>query len=105
MTGTAMTEAGEFLETYNLEVTETTTNVPTVRKDSDDEVYRTAREKYQSILEQARDCQQRGQPILVGTVSKEKSELLSAGLKKDGIKYQVLNARHHEQEAVISTKA
>src|SRR3546814_1596224 len=105
MTGTAMTEAGEFLETYNLEVTEIPTNVPTVRKDSDDEVYRTAKEKYQAILEKMRDCQQRGQPILVGTVSIEKSELLSAGLKKDGIKHQVLNARFHEQEAFIIAQA
>src|SRR3546814_14996820 len=86
-------------------VTEIPTNVPTVRKDSDDEVYRTAKEKYQAILEQVRDCQQRGQPILVGTVSIEKSELLSAGLKKDGIKHQVLNARFHEQEAFIIAQA
>src|SRR3546814_8964182 len=105
MTGTAMTEAGEFLETYNLEVTESPTNVPTVRKHSEDEVYRTAKEKYQAILVQVRDCQQRGQPILFGTVSIEKSELLSAGLKKDGIKHQVLNARFHEQEAFIIAQA
>ena len=105
MTGTAMTEAGEFLETYNLEVIEIPTNVPTVRKDFDDEVYRTAKEKYQAILEQVRDCQQRGQPMLVGTVSIEKSELLSAALKKDGIKHQVLNARFHEQEAFIIAQA
>src|SRR3546814_4961361 len=68
-------------------------------------IYRTAKEKYQAILEQVRDCQQRGQPILVGTVSIEKSELLSAGLKKDGIKHQVLNARFHEQEAFIIAQA
>src|SRR3546814_11425490 len=98
MTGTAMTEEGEFLETYNLEVTEIPTNVPTARKDSDDEVYRTAKEKYQAILEQVRDCQQRGQPILVGTVSIEKPELLSAGLKKAGSKHQGLNDGVHEQE-------
>ena len=105
MTGTAMTEAGEFLETYNLEVIEIPTNVATVRKDYDDEVYRTAKEKYQAILEQVRDCQQRGQPVLVGTVSIEKSELLSAALKKEGIKHQVLNARFHEQEAFIIAQA
>ncbi|GAB4373462.1 MAG: preprotein translocase subunit SecA [Kiloniellaceae bacterium] len=105
MTGTAMTEAGEFLETYSLEVIEIPTNVRVVRKDWDDEVYRTAREKYDAILEQVRDCQQRGQPILVGTVSIEKSELLSAALKKAGIKHQVLNARFHEQEAFIIAQA
>jgi preprotein translocase subunit SecA len=105
MTGTAMTEAGEFLETYNLEVIEIPTNVATVRKDYDDEVYRTAKEKYQAILEQVRDCQQRGQPVLVGTVSIEKSELLSAALKQEGIKHQVLNARFHEQEAFIIAQA
>ncbi|MGF1631675.1 MAG: preprotein translocase subunit SecA [Kiloniellaceae bacterium] len=105
MTGTAMTEAGEFLETYNLEVIEIPTNVPTVRKDFDDEVYRTAKEKYQAVLEQVRDCQQRGQPILVGTVSIEKSEMLAAALKQQGIKHQVLNARFHEQEAFIIAQA
>ena len=105
MTGTAMTEAGEFLETYNLEVIEIPTNVPTVRKDYDDEVYRTAKEKYQAMLEQVRECQQRGQPILVGTVSIEKSEMLADALKKEGIKHQVLNARFHEQEAFIISQA
>src|SRR3546814_3384698 len=100
-----MAGAGELLETYNLEVTERPTNVPTVREASDDGVDRTAKEKYQAILEQVRDCQQRGQPILVGTVSSEKSELLSAGLKKDGIKHQVLKARFHEQEAFIIAQA
>ncbi|MEQ8402457.1 MAG: preprotein translocase subunit SecA [Roseitalea porphyridii] len=105
MTGTAMTEAGEFLETYNLEVVEIPTNVPAIRKDYDDEVYRTAKEKYQAIFEQVRDCQQRGQPILVGTVSIEKSELLSEMLTKQAIKHQVLNARFHEQEAFIIAQA
>ncbi|MPZ08799.1 MAG: preprotein translocase subunit SecA [Kiloniellaceae bacterium] len=105
MTGTAMTEAGEFLETYSLEVIEIPTNVPTVRKDFDDEVYRTATEKYQAVVEQVRDCQQRGQPILVGTVSIEKSEMLAAALKQQGITHQVLNARFHEQEAFIIAQA
>ncbi|MEO3427232.1 preprotein translocase subunit SecA [Pelagibius sp. CAU 1746] len=105
MTGTAMTEAGEFLETYDLEVIEIPTNVEVVREDADDEVYRTAKEKYQAMLEQIRDCQERGQPILVGTVSIEKSELLSELLKKAGIKHQVLNARFHEQEAFIIAQA
>ncbi|MGE5767716.1 MAG: SEC-C metal-binding domain-containing protein, partial [Bacteroidota bacterium] len=97
--------AGEFQETYGLEVIEIPTHVPVVRKDYDDEVYRTAKEKYLAILEQVRDCQQRGQPILVGTVSIEKSEMLSAALKSDGITHQVLNARFHEQEAFIIAQA
>ena len=105
MTGTAMTEAGEFMETYGLEVIEIPTNVVITRKDWDDEVYRTAKEKYQAMLEQIIECQKRGQPILVGTVSIEKSELLSAGLKKEGIDHQVLNARFHEQEAFIIAQA
>ncbi|MGF1593279.1 MAG: preprotein translocase subunit SecA [Kiloniellaceae bacterium] len=105
MTGTAMTEAGEFMETYGLEVIEIPTNVPAIRKDWDDEVYRTAKEKYQAVLEQVRDCQQRGQPILVGTVSIEKSEMLSDALKQQGIPHQVLNARFHEQEAFIIAQA
>ncbi len=105
MTGTAMTEAGEFLETYDLEVIEIPTNVPAVRKDYDDEVYRTAKEKYQAMLEQIRDCQERGQPVLVGTVSIEKSELLAELLKQAGVKHQVLNARFHEQEAFIIAQA
>ncbi len=105
MTGTAMTEAGEFMETYGLEVIEIPTNVPAIRIDHDDEVYRTAKEKYQAMLEQIRDCQQRGQPILVGTVSIEKSELLADTLKQQGIKHQVLNARFHEQEAFIIAQA
>ncbi len=105
MTGTAMTEAGEFMETYGLEVIEIPTNVEITRKDWDDEVYRTAKEKYQAMLEQIIECQKRGQPILVGTVSIEKSELLSAGLKKEGIPHQVLNARFHEQEAFIIAQA
>ena len=105
MTGTAMTEAGEFQETYGLEVIDIPTNVPAIRKDYDDEVYRTAKEKYQAILEQIRDCEQRAQPVLVGTVSIEKSEFLSDMLKKQGIKHQVLNARFHEQEAFIIAQA
>jgi len=105
MTGTAMTEAGEFMETYGLEVIEIPTNVPVVRQDWDDEVYRTAQEKYQAMLEQIIDCQQRGQPILVGTVSIEKSELLADMLKKKDIQHQVLNARFHEQEAHIIAQA
>ena len=105
MTGTAMTEATEFQETYGLEVIEIPTNVAVVREDHDDEVYRTAKEKHQAIIDQVRDCQERKQPILVGTVSIEKSELLASLLKKEGIKHQVLNARFHEQEAFIIAQA
>jgi len=105
MTGTAMTEAGEFVDTYKLEVIEIPTNVEVVRIDHDDEVYRTAKEKYTAILEQVQDCRKRGQPILVGTVSIEKSEMLSDILKKQKIPHQVLNARFHEQEAYIIGQA
>ncbi|WP_420346469.1 preprotein translocase subunit SecA [Pelagibius sp.] len=105
MTGTAMTEATEFQETYALEVIEIPTNVEVVRVDHDDEVYRTAAEKHTAILEQIRDCQERKQPVLVGTVSIEKSEMLSEVLKKEKIRHQVLNARFHEQEAFIIAQA
>jgi len=105
MTGTAMTEASEFAEIYKLEVVEVPTHLEMVRDDQDDEVYRTAEEKYQAILELIEECQQRGQPVLVGTVSIEKSELLADYLKKKGTKHNVLNARHHEQEAYIIAQA
>ena len=99
MTGTAMTEAGEFAEIYKLEVVDIPTNVPCIRVDDDDEVYRTVGEKYDAIVELIEDCRERGQPVLVGTVSIEKSEHLSALLKKKKVPHQVLNARYHEQEA------
>ncbi len=105
MTGTAMTEAGEFSEIYKLEVAEIPTNVPCIRDDMDDEVYRTADEKDEAILELITDCQKRGQPSLVGTVSIEKSEHLSGLLKKRKVTHQVLNARYHEQEAYIIAQA
>ena len=105
MTGTAMTEAGEFAEIYKLEVVEIPTNLPCIRDDMDDEVYRTAEEKNAAIIELIEDCQKRNQPILVGTVSIEKSEHLSALLKKRKIVHNVLNARYHEQEAVIIAQA
>ena len=105
MTGTAMTEAAEFSDIYGLDAIEIPTNVPCIREDFDDEVYRTAREKYDAILEQVRDCQARKQPLLVGTVSIEKSEALAAMLKKAKIEHQVLNARFHEQEAFIIAQA
>jgi preprotein translocase subunit SecA len=105
MTGTAMTEAGEFAEIYKLEVVEIPTNVPVARVDHDDEVYRTVDEKYAAIVEQIQDCHARQQPVLVGTVSIEKSEQLAAALKKANIKHYVLNARYHEQEAHIIAQA
>ena len=105
MTGTAMTEAGEFAEIYELDVVEVPTNLPCIRDDMDDEVYRTAGEKDTAIIELIVDCQKRNQPILVGTVSIEKSEHLSALLKKRKIPHNVLNARYHEQEASIIAQA
>jgi preprotein translocase subunit SecA len=115
MTGTAATEAQEFLDIYKMDVAEIPTNRPVVRIDDDDEVYRTAAEKNQSIIAQIEDCYRRGQPILVGTVSIEKSEQLSEllkahkfeidGKKQNGIPHNVLNARYHEQEALIVADA
>nr|MBC8445183.1 preprotein translocase subunit SecA [Rhodospirillaceae bacterium] len=105
MTGTAMTEAGEFSEIYGLEVIDIPTNVDCIRKDMDDEVYRTTGEKDAAILELIKKCQKHQQPALVGTVSIEKSEHLSALMTKEGIKHNVLNARHHEQEAMIIARA
>jgi len=105
MTGTAMTEAGEFSEIYKLEVAEIPTNVNVIRKDDDDEVYRTAAEKAEAIINLIEECRKREQPVLVGTVSIEKSEHLSELLKKRKIPHQVLNARYHEQEAFIIAQA
>jgi preprotein translocase subunit SecA len=105
MTGTAATEAEEFMDIYRLDVIEIPTNVPVARKDEDDEVYRTAREKYAAIIETIRDARQRGQPVLVGTTSIEKSEILSGMLKQQNIPHNVLNARYHEQEAQIIAQA
>ena len=105
MTGTAMTEAAEFQDIYKLDVIEIPTNKPIQRIDDDDVVYRTAKEKYNAIIEDLQDCAERGQPVLVGTVSIEKSELLSTLLAQKKIKHQVLNARHHEQEAQIVAQA
>src|SRR6266478_1037504 len=130
MTGTAMTEADEFIDIYNLEVIEVPTNMPMIRVDEDDEVYRTAAEKYRSILALIEDCKQRGQPVLVGTTSIEKSEQLAEMLRKlgweqhdfadpdafaalysgdDGASkakvFAILNARYHEQEAYIIGQA
>ncbi|HWE07050.1 MAG TPA: preprotein translocase subunit SecA [Rhizomicrobium sp.] len=105
MTGTAMTEAAEFMDIYKLDVLEVPTNMPVNRTDSDDEVYRTAGEKDEAIIALVKDCHERGQPMLVGTTSIEKSEHLSALLKKRKIRHNVLNARYHEQEAVIVAQA
>ncbi len=105
MTGTAMTEAPEFADIYNLDVVEIPTHLPCVRDDQDDEVYRTAREKYDAIVGLIEECRERQQPVLVGTVSIEKSEVLSALLKRKKIPHQVLNARYHEQEAFIISQA
>ena len=105
MTGTASTEAEEFMEIYRLGVVEVPTNRPVARKDEHDQVYRTAREKYDGIVATIKEAHEKGQPILVGTTSIEKSEFLSGLLKQAGIPHNVLNARHHEQEAKIVADA
>jgi preprotein translocase subunit SecA len=105
MTGTAMTDAPEFEEIYKLPTVEIPTNLPIQRKDYDDEVYLTAKEKYNAVVKLIRECQDRRQPVLVGTTSIEKSEVLSALLTKEKIAHQVLNARYHEQEALIIAEA
>src|SRR5688572_6293022 len=130
MTGTALTEADEFLDIYNLEVLEVPTNMPLIRIDDDDEVYRTTAEKYRSIITLIEDCKKRGQPVLVGTTSIEKSEQLAEMLRQEGWEqhdftdpnafaalysgddgaantkvFAILNARYHEQEAYIVSQA
>ena len=105
MTGTALTEAAEFMDIYKLDVLEVPTNRPMIRVDSDDEVYRTVEEKYDAIIKLIEDAQTKNQPVLVGTTSIEKSEQLSELLKKRKIKHNVLNARYHEQEATIVAQA
>jgi preprotein translocase subunit SecA len=105
MTGTAMTEADEFAEIYKLDVVEIPTNVPCVRKDEDDEVYRTAAEKYEAVATLIEESRKAGQPVLVGTTSIEKSETISNILKQKRIPHAVLNARFHEQEAEIIAQA
>lgn len=105
MTGTAVTEASEFEAIYKLGVVEIPTNKPVARVDIDDELYRTANEKYRAVIEDVKECVAKGQPILVGTASIEKSELLSDLFSKEKIKHTVLNARFHEQEAQIVAQA
>lgn len=105
MTGTALTEESEFREIYYLDVVEIPTNKPMIRADHNDLVYRSQAGKNTAIIEQIKECHAKGQPVLVGTVSVEKSELLSRLLSKEGIKHNVLNAKYHEQEAEIIAQA
>lgn len=105
MTGTAMTEASEFMDIYKLGVVEIPTNVPVARIDENDKIYKSTADKEKAIIELIKECHDRKQPVLVGTVSIEKSEALSASLKKAKIPHQVLNARYHEQEASIISQA
>ncbi len=105
MTGTAMTEEDEFRQIYHLDVIEIPTNKPVQRKDNPDAVYKTQQAKYNAVIEQIVTCHEKGQPVLVGTVSIEKSELLSSMLKKRGIKHEVLNAKYHDKEAEIVAQA
>jgi preprotein translocase subunit SecA len=105
MTGTAMTEATEFSDIYSLEVIEIPTNVAVSREDFDDEIYRTSAERNEAVIALIKECHERQQPVLVGTVSIEKSEHLSSLLKKAKVPHQVLNARHHEKEAYIVGQA
>ncbi len=105
MTGTAMTEADEFAEIYKLEVIEIPTNVPVIRNDEHDEVYRTAEEKYEAVAKLIDEARSRQQPVLVGTTSIEKSEIISELLKKKRVPHAVLNARYHEQESEIVAQA
>ncbi len=105
MTGTAMTEKDEFEAIYNLRTVEIPTNLPAIREDHHDEIYRTAEEKYEAIVRLIEDCRSKDQPVLVGTTSIDKSEKLSKYLKKLGVQHNVLNARYHEQEAQIIAQA
>ena len=105
MTGTALTEQEEFATIYHLDVVEIPTNKPVIRQDHTDVVYKNVAGKYRAIVEQVKTCHAKGQPVLVGTISIERSELLSKLLKKEGIKHNVLNAKHHEQEAQIVAQA
>ncbi len=105
MTGTALTEAEEFAAIYRLDVVEIPTNKPVIRKDQNDVVYKTELGKFRAIIRQVQECHAKGQPVLVGTVSIEKSEILSKLLKKTGVPHNVLNAKYHEQEAQIVAQA
>ena len=105
MTGTAMTEADEFMEIYKLDVIEIPTNKPVQRVDHHDVVYKTEKAKFNAVIENIVECHEKGQPVLVGTISIEKSELLSGMLKRRGIRHEVLNAKYHEKEAEIVAQA
>ena len=105
MTGTALTEEEEFSGIYNLDVVEIPTNKPVIRIDDPDIVYKTEAGKYRAVIAQIKECHAKGQPVLVGTISIEKSELLSQMLKREGIPHNVLNAKHHEKEAEIVAQA
>ena len=105
MTGTAMTEEVEFQQIYKLDVIEIPTNKPIARIDENDVVYKTEKGKFEAVINKIIECNQKGQPVLVGTVTIEKSELLSSMLKRKGVKHNVLNAKHHEKEAEIIAQA
>jgi preprotein translocase subunit SecA len=105
MTGTAETEAEEFRKIYGLDVIVVPTNRPMIRKDHPDVVYKSQREKYAAVIEEIKDCHERGQPVLVGTISIEKSEMLAAELKRQGVPHHVLNAKQHAREAEIVAQA
>ena len=105
MTGTALTEEEEFREIYSLDVVEVPTNKPMIRKDRNDVVYKNEKGKYEAIIAQIKACNEKGQPVLVGTVSVDKSELLSKLLSRAGVKHNVLNAKYHEKEAEIVAQA
>ena len=105
MTGTALTEEKEFREIYGMDVVEIPTNVPVIRVDNDDAVYKTKREKYEAVVEAVKEAHAKGQPVLVGTITIEVSELLSKMLKRAGIQHNVLNAKFHEMEAQIVANA
>ena len=105
MTGTALTEEDEFIQIYNLDVIEIPTNKPVIRIDYPDVVYKTEAGKFRAVIAQVKECHEKGQPVLVGTISIEKSEVLSKLLKKEGIPHNVLNAKHHEKEAEIVAQA
>ena len=105
MTGTAMTEAKEFEEIYNLDVVEIPTNEPMIRNDENDVIYKNEERKFKAVIEDVKECHEKGQPVLIGTVSVEKSEKLSKMLKQEGIPHTVLNAKYHEQEAAIVAQA
>ena len=105
MTGTALTEAEEFMGIYDLDVIEIPTNKPVARIDHPDVVYKTEAGKFRAVIRQIKECHEKGQPVLVGTISIEKSEILSKMLKKEGVPHSVLNAKHHEKEAEIVAQA